>query len=459
MTFKLPAPIAPDAPNVHIEDWIAAKATAPAAPVKTPVPLADDEGLRRLFAAHDVPYPHVDAPAKPGASAAVVPLTRRQRKAARKAAKLKASPYTPKVTFDGEGRVVALPEGYQGSLKVTTPPADDLALRELYAIHTYRRVHGSATEQAFIDRFVVPLGFAPDDFGNYWLEIADDAGEVPAVLFTAHTDTVHRYAGRQSVSVDGGWLYVRRAKDNNCLGADDGAGIWLLREMIKAGKPGRYVLYRDEEAGGNGSSWSARHEPHRYDGVQVAIAFDRKGTRDIITDQAGGMCASDGFAYSLADALAEAGLGGYKPDPTGVFTDTANLTGIVPECTNVSVGYEQAHGPAESLDLMHVQALRDALLKLDLQALEIKRKPGDDGFAGGAYGGGFTTYRDQSQYAGRYDWSGGYVSRKDDDCQTLEGFVYSHPKTVADYLLSQGVTLDDLQQWRDMADDGYGPIY
>ena len=32
----------------------------------------------------------------------------------------------------------------------------------------------------------------------------------------------------------------------------------------------------------------------------------------------------------------------YATDPTGIFTDTANFVDIIPECTNISCGYERA---------------------------------------------------------------------------------------------------------------------
>jgi hypothetical protein len=54
---------------------------------------------------------------------------------------------------------------------------------------------------------------------------------------------------------------------------------------------------------------------------------------------------------------------GYAPDNTGSFTDTANYVRLIPECTNVSVGYDHEHGPSEVLDVVHLVALRGALVK------------------------------------------------------------------------------------------------
>jgi len=109
-----------------------------------------------------------------------------------------------------------------------------------------------------------------------------------------------------------------------------------------------------------------------------AVAFDRKGTGSIITHQFCGRTCSDEFAADLAEKLAAAGLAGYKKDSGGTFTDTANYADVIPECTNVSVGYELEHTKEETLDLHHVVALAAAVVAIDWEALVTKRDPAVD---------------------------------------------------------------------------------
>src|SRR3546814_793550 len=67
------------------------------------------------------------------------------------------------------------------------------------------------------------------------------------------------------------------------------------------------------------------------------------------------------FATNLASALNRQNSGfRYAPDDTGVYTDTNEYAGIVPECTNLSVGYQRQHGPRETLDVVHCEQLLEA---------------------------------------------------------------------------------------------------
>ncbi len=238
-------------------------------------------------------------------------------------------------------------------------PAADTAT--LIAMLKTCRPHGSPAEQDFVDRFLTPLGVTADGFGNLWLSI----GQGPTILWSSHTDTCHRKGGSQRLAFADGVVRLAAEETANCLGADCTAGVWLMREMITSGIPGTYVFHRGEERGGLGSAWSARNNAALLARHTAAIAFDRRGTSSIITHQRGGRSASDAFALSLAAALRM----GHHPDPTGTFTDTANYTDLIGECSNVSIGYDDEHGPRESLDLRYLLALREAVLAADLSQL------------------------------------------------------------------------------------------
>jgi len=292
---------------------------------------------------------------------------------------------------------------YRGEA-VPVEPSVDLdckPLETLVDMLTYRRVSGSRTEGKFIRRFIAPLGARPDSFGNYVLRIADSP-----VLFSSHTDSVHRIAGRQKLLYKDGILTVKtggyqkkegiwRLVGSNCLGADDGVGCWIMREMALAKVPGLYIWHRQEESGGVGSSFIADHSKDLLTGIECAIAFDRHGTTDVITHQAGGRCCSNEFAESLAGLLP----GSYKPSMNGIFTDTANYTDVIGECTNLSVGYEDEHTSKESLNLVHALRLRDAMVKFDPASLDYQRKPGT---------------REPTRYYHGYGSYGGYEDIWDD---------------------------------------------
>lgn len=247
--------------------------------------------------------------------------------------------------------------------------------RTLLEMLTYCRPAGSKTEQAFVDRFLLSIpGAYQDAYGNVHVERG-----VSRVLFSAHTDTVHREGGRQSVNYRRGIASVatsRRGNRRNCLGADDTAGCYILRELALANVPGHYVFHYGEERGGIGSSALAEHcGPWLAESFDHAIAFDRRGYGDVITHQFGCRCASDTFANELSVRLnLFSRQFVYAPVKTGVYTDTAEYLDLIPECTNVSVGYHREHSSDETLDLNHVFRLIDAFRVIDCASLPIARE-------------------------------------------------------------------------------------
>ena len=231
-----------------------------------------------------------------------------------------------------------------------------------------RRPGGSKTERAFIKQYLLPLGLLPDKMGNYILRIGDKP-----ILWSCHTDTVHRMGGTQELTHLGNMVVgITKESGSNCLGADDTAGIWLMREMILAKVQGLYVFHRNEERGCVGSKWIAKNTPKLFDGIKFAVALDRKGQDEVITHQHG-RCCSDEFAESMA---AQLGMG-YAPSNRGVYTDTAEYTGLIGECTNLSVGYLHQHTKDEVLDCAFLLRLRDKLCNIDVDKLVSKRKPGE----------------------------------------------------------------------------------
>ncbi|QBP32910.1 peptidase [Shigella phage Buco] len=196
-----------------------------------------------------------------------------------------------------------------------------------------------------------------DDYGNVFVLVGDS--EQSDVAFTCHTDTVARRSSqppkvKMSTS---GIMYVGNPDVADCLGADDAAGIYLMLEMLEHGVHGRYCFFRDEEVGCEGSGWSAADKTGFWTGVKAMISFDRRGD-GIITSQRFQECCSHTFALELAERL------GRTPAhlQSGIYTDSAEFMGIIPECTNIGVGYKYEHTPDEILDIDILSSLLERVL-------------------------------------------------------------------------------------------------
>lgn len=240
---------------------------------------------------------------------------------------------------------------------------------EILSMLQHQRPAFSECEEEFIKKYILPLGgLMKDNYGNLVKKI----GDKPEVMWSCHTDTVHKYDGMQGIELNGQYAVLNDPKAN-CMGADDAVGVWLMMELIRADKEGLYVFHRCEERGGMGSEYITKNHEDLFTDIKCVIALDRAGTRDLITHQGFERCCSDEFGESLAKALNMK----YELCDGGVFTDSANYIDIVGECTNLSVGYEDEHSKKEKSDLSFLHNLRDSLLDLDYSKLVYKRKPGE----------------------------------------------------------------------------------
>jgi hypothetical protein len=235
----------------------------------------------------------------------------------------------------------------------------------------YRRPAWSQSEESFIARFIDSVsGMYSDDYGNRLL-----ISPGSKVMISVHTDSVHRTDGKQKIALSSNGIVSLSGKEktSNCLGADDCSGIYAALRMIEAGVKATFVFHRNEEKGGMGSHWLARNYPQWLEAFDVCLALDRRGTQDIITAQKWSKCASEEFASSLATQL---DMGHQESD--GIFTDSANYVDLIPECSNLSIGYRNEHSRWETLDLNYLEAVIQRLIQVDWNGLEIARVPGDD---------------------------------------------------------------------------------
>jgi len=223
-----------------------------------------------------------------------------------------------------------------------------------------KRTYPYGTEPQLLS--FLPHGYFKDRHGNYFYKIGNSR-----TAFTCHLDTacstqvtVNHKIDKNIISTDG----------KSILGADDKAGMTILLYMIEKKVPGLYCFFIGEEVGCIGSGKSCEDSVWiHYDRM---ISFDRRGTKSVITFQSSKRCCSDEFATKLSEELNKYGLS-MSPDDTGVYTDSAEFTGVIPECTNISVGYYKEHTHFEHQDIDHLIKLAVATTKVDWENLPVKR--------------------------------------------------------------------------------------
>lgn len=280
---------------------------------------------------------------------------------------------------------------------------------DLMQMLRWKRPAGSEREDKFVRTYIDPVpGMEADNYGNRWL-----IHKTSRTLISVHTDTVHRNSGMQQVvanalgvvsvaesckqqvrdeptiaellrgmGLGGGKkihgpksrrVYVDDETKSHCLGADDTAGVYAALRMIEAKVPVSFVFHRDEETGGRGSSWVAGlYEDWLSETFDRCVALDRRGTKDVIISQWGDQCCSLEFAFALCGAL---GMG-HSP-AAGVFTDSANYMHLIPECSNISIGYMNEHSPGETLDTRYLEELIGRLCAVEWDKLPTVRDPND----------------------------------------------------------------------------------
>jgi hypothetical protein len=248
-----------------------------------------------------------------------------------------------------------------------------------------------------------------------------------------------------------------------------------MKEMIAAEVPGLYIFHRGEEKGGKGSKWIIKNTPEILKGIKVAIAFDRMNYGDVITSQGGGTTASHQFAFDMGDLLGP----WWKPSP-GVYTDTAEYAEIVPECSNLSVGYFNQHMESEWQDLAFASYLRDKMISTSVyEIIEMasrtpkpryecypyykgqydyngydKKKDKEYDYP---YGGSTPPYTGKKNLDHPLGRNGGYEEEDDesywerhdtrggDDEETFHRLVERFPRCAVSLFMAYGVSIDDLK--------------
>ena len=240
-------------------------------------------------------------------------------------------------------------------------------------------------EDRFVDD-VMPLLFPKDiqkdEHGNYFYKIGDSR-----TIFASHLDTVSKKYERVTHVIEGD---IIKTDGQTTLGADDKAGVTVMLYMIENQLPGLYYFFIGEEVGCVGSSMAANYGKFEGDYDRI-ISFDRRNTGSVITYQSSGRCCSDKFADALCDEFNSLNLN-YKKDTGGVYTDSAEFVDIIPECTNISVGYYNEHTTNEYQDINHLTKLAMACVEIDWESLPVERKPGEMDYDFDDYHDNFGSY-------------------------------------------------------------------
>ena len=247
------------------------------------------------------------------------------------------------------------------------------------------------TEDGLVENMIAcglfPSDLEKDKNGNYFYKIGESR-----TVFASHLDTVCREQTSVTHTFDGDLI---KTDGKTTLGADDKAGVTILLHLMRNKIPGLYYFFIGEEVGCIGSGLAAKSGDFngKYDRI---ISFDRRDVGSVITYQSSSRCCSDAFADALALQLNRSGYGlSYKKDEGGVYTDSAEFVDIIPECTNLSVGYYKEHTVNESQNIKHLEKLAEACLKVDWENLPTKRDPSKTEYKSynyGSYGAKTKTY-------------------------------------------------------------------
>jgi putative aminopeptidase FrvX len=253
-----------------------------------------------------------------------------------------------------------------------------------FVFETFLRLTSKTVPYGYEDKLfesmreLFPKGIQKDEWGNYFYKIGESR-----TIFAAHLDTVSKEYVTVTHVIDGN---IIKTDGKTTLGADDKAGITVLLWMIENNVPGLYYFFIGEEVGciGSGKAAKTMDFSHTKDIPKVGfykgnydriISFDRRDVGSVITFQSSQRCCSNDFADALCSELNKNKNLLYIKDDGGVYTDSAEFTHLLPECTNISVGYYKEHTTNEHQDIEHLTNLAEACVNVDWENLPTKRDP------------------------------------------------------------------------------------
>jgi len=291
-------------------------------------------------------------------------------------------------------------------------------------LETFLRLTNKTYPYGFEDELVeemIKIGLFPqdlqkDDWGNYFYKIGESR-----TIFASHLDTCCGLSDKVTHVFDGEMI---KTDGKTILGADDKAGVTILLHMMKHNVPGLYYFFIGEEVGCIGSGLASKWGQFKgkYDRM---ISFDRRDCNSVITYQSSSRCCSDAFADALCNELNITGLK-YRKDDGGVYTDSAEFVSVIPECTNLSVGYYREHTTSESQNIVHLARLAEACLIVDWESLPTRRDMTKSDFKGYSKRG-FSTSWSRKDYGYHDDWYDDSSFKTYDDYDDYSQFSEARP--------------------------------
>lgn len=245
----------------------------------------------------------------------------------------------------------------------------------------------------------LPSNAEKDSAGNYFLKIGNSE-----TVFACHIDTACNYKSNVKHVINGD---IIKTDGSTILGADDKAGMCILFYMIQKNIPGLYYFFIGEEVGCIGSKNISKNIL-LFNKYKRIISFDRRGETSVITHQSRKRTCSDDFADSLIYEYEKSGLI-LEKDQNGVYTDSAEFTNVIAECTNISVGYMHEHTKNEQQNIFYLEKLAVASAMVDWENLTTKRNVGD------------IEYKETSSYFYGYD-DNFYYNRNKNKREKIENF-------------------------------------
>lgn len=193
--------------------------------------------------------------------------------------------------------------------------------------------------------------------GNIVAKLAN--GDGIKLGINAHMDTVHEFRPDRKVQSDiiEGTEYL--STNDNCLGADDRAGLEIVLSLMedfgdKNSKmredfDGTLVAWItiDEEIGCIGASQLG--QLGFFENLDMSITFDRRNTRDIVCKNFSGDFCDVTYAKAFVQASNELGMD-WTP-VSGSISDAMISSDYGVNSVNLSVGYDSEHTTYETLNV------------------------------------------------------------------------------------------------------------
>lgn len=221
-----------------------------------------------------------------------------------------------------------------------------------------KRTYPTGTELELLPFF--PKGYNIDTFDNIYYIIGNST-----TMFTSHLDTCNDEVDMITHDFLGDFVI---SDGTTNLGADCKSGVTIMLNMIHNNVPGIYYFFVGEEVGRIGSKFVNSIKPDHLKNIKRVISFDRRGYDDVITHQMSNRTCTDRFAKKLCKSLNKHGFE-YKPSNDGGITDSYSFKDDNIDCTNISVGYFDEHTNEEMQNIVFLEKLATACLKIKWESL------------------------------------------------------------------------------------------